>query len=121
MNDKFNTAKTWNSGIGVVVVVGINTYHPRVIEANLADIHGWGLLEISPRRVDHLSIVHLVPCTTSTCKQRPSPNSCHVFIITITSAKSIGADIIEPIYGPSRRANNTEGRCIQKRRKGIRK
>jgi hypothetical protein len=40
-------------------------YHPRVVEANLADIHGWGLLEISPGRVDHLDVVHLVPCTYS--------------------------------------------------------
>jgi hypothetical protein len=101
MNDKFNTAKTWNSGIGVVVVVGINTYHPRVIEANLADIHGWGLLEISPGRVDHLNIVHLVPCATSTCKQRPSPDRCQLFIITIASEKSIGAGIIKPTYGPA--------------------
>lgn len=51
-----------------MVGTALTDYHPCVVEANLADIHGWGLLEISPGCVDHLNIVHLVPYTTSTCR-----------------------------------------------------
>jgi len=45
-------------------------YHAWVVEANLADIHGWRLLDIRPGRVDHLNVVHLLPCTTSTFRER---------------------------------------------------
>jgi hypothetical protein len=89
-----------NFGIAVVELV-LNNYHPRVMKANLADIHGWGLLEIRPGRVDHIHIVHLVPCTKSTCKQRPSAPSCQVFTIAIRSAKWIRAEIIGRTYGLS--------------------
>ena len=86
----------------------LTDYHPWVVEANLADIHGWGLLEIRPGRVDHLNVVHLVPCTRSTCRAAAITQLLSRFHAMITTnhidQKSIRAEIIQVVPCS---ANNT--------------
>ena len=90
--------------VGTVLI----DYHPWVVKVNLADIHGWGLLEIRPGRVDHLNVVHLVPCTRSTCRAATITQLLSRFHTMIATnhigQKSIRAEIIQVVPCS---ANNT--------------